>query len=76
MYKRQGYDTLIEMQPDKERKYLEKKNGIAGKAITAHAWILPALEKCPTEVTVNRTMHWGDDKEPQVRILKPDKLKL
>ena len=43
-----GYDTLIEMQPDKERKYLEKENGIADEAITAHAWILTTLAKCPT----------------------------
>ena len=50
-----GYNTLIEMQPDEERKYLEKKNGIADEAITAHARILHALTKCPTEVTVNRT---------------------
>ena len=42
-----GCNTLIEMQPDKERKYLEKKNGIANEAITAHARILPALAKCP-----------------------------
>ena len=41
-----GYDTLIEMQSDKERKYLE--NGIADEAITAHAWIPTALAKCPT----------------------------
>ena len=74
-----GYDTLIEMQPDEERKYLEKKAGISNEAIATHARILPALVKCPSKVTVNRTHHGGDDKDPQVRIresLKSDKLKL
>ena len=28
-----GYDTLIEMQPDDERKYLEKKAGISDEAV-------------------------------------------
>ena len=74
-----GYDTLIEMQPEEERKYLEKKAGISDEVIQTHARILPALAKCPSEVTVNRTHQGGDDKDPQVRIresLKPDKLKL
>ena len=34
-----GYDTLIEMQPDEERKYLEKKAGISNEAIQMHARI-------------------------------------
>ena len=75
MYKRQ----LIELQPDNERIYLEKKSGIADEAIQTHARILPALAKCPSELTVNRTHQGGDDKDPQVRIresLKPEKLKL
>ena len=74
-----GYDTLIEMQPDEERKYLEKKAGILDEAIQMHARILLALAKCPSKIKVNRTHQGGDDKEPQVRIresLKPDKLKL
>ena len=54
-----GYDTLIEMQPDDERKYLEKKAGISDEAVQLHARILPALAKCPTEITVNRTHHGG-----------------
>ena len=52
-----GYDTLIKMQPDEERKYLEKKAGISDEAIATHARILPALAKCPSEVTVHRTHH-------------------
>ena len=41
-----GYNTLIEMQPDEESKYLEKKAGISNEAIQTHARILPALAKC------------------------------
>ena len=65
-----GYDCLIEMQPDDERKYLEKKAGISDEAIQAHARILPALAKFPTEVTVNRTHQGGED-----RAANPDKRK-
>ena len=74
-----GYDRLIEMQLDDERKYLEKKAGILDEAIQTHAMILPALAKCPSEVTVNRTHQGGDNRDPQIRIresLMPDKLKL
>ena len=74
-----GYDTLNEMQPDKERKYLERKAGILDKAIATHVRMLPALAKCPTQVTVNRTHYGGDNREPQVGIrgsLQPKKLKL
>ena len=74
-----GYDTLIEIQPDDERKYLEKKAGISDEAIQMHARILPALAKCPSEITVNRTHHGGNGTDPQTKIresLKPDKLKL
>ena len=35
-----GYDCLIEVQPDDERKYLEKKAGISDEAIQAHACLL------------------------------------
>ena len=49
-----GYDTLIEMQPDEERKYLEKKAGISDEAIATHARILPALA---TEATKRTTTH-------------------
>ena len=38
-----GYDTLIEMQPEDERKYLEKKAGISDEAVQLHARILPCL---------------------------------
>ena len=74
-----GYDTLIKMQPDGERKYLEKKAGISDEAIQMHARILPALAKCPSEITVNRTYQGGNGTDPQIKIresLKPDKLKL
>ena len=74
-----GYDTLIEMQPHDERKYLEKKAGISDEAIQMHARILPALAKCPSEITVNRTHQGGNGHDPQIKIresLKPDKLKL
>ena len=59
-----GYDTLIKMQPDNERKYLEKKASISDEAITTHARILTVLARCPTEVTVNRTHNGGDKKDP------------
>ena len=73
-----GYDTLIEMQPHDEMKYLEKKAGMMDEAITTHARILPMLARCPTEVTINRTHNGGDNKDPQLRIresLKPVNLK-
>ena len=50
------------MQADNERKYLEKKAGIFDEAIQTHARILPALAKCPSKVTVNRTHHRGTTK--------------
>ena len=62
-----------------ERRYLEKKAGISDEAIQTHARILPAIARCPSEVTVNRTHTGGDGRDPQVKIresLKPDKLKL
>ena len=59
-----GYDTLIEMQPDDERKYLEKKAGISDEAIQMHARILPALAKCPSKITVNRTHQGGNGPDP------------
>ena len=74
-----GYDTLIEMQPEDERKYLEKKAGISDKAIQTHARILPALAKCPSKITVNQTHQGGNGYDPQIKIresLKPEKLKL
>ena len=74
-----GYNCLIEMTPDDERRYLEKKVGISDESIQAHARVLPALAKCPMEVIVNRTHQGGEDREPQIRIresLKPEKLKL
>ena len=67
------------MQPDHERKYLEKKAGISDEAVQLHARILPALAKCPSEITVNRTHHGGNGTDPQPKIresLKPEKLKL
>ena len=63
-----GYDTLIETQPEEEIKYLEKKAGISDEAIQMHARILPALAKCPSEVTVNWTHQGRDDKNPQARV--------
>ena len=74
-----GFDCLIELEPDDERKYLEKKAGISDEAIQVHARILPALARCPTEVTVNRTQQGGEGRDPQIKIresLKPEKLKL
>ena len=52
---------------------------LVGSEMCIRDRILPALAKCPSEITVNRTHHGGDDKEPQVRIresLKPKNLKL
>ena len=48
------------MQPDDEGKYLEKKAGISDEAIQMQARILPALAKCPSEITVNRTHQGGN----------------
>ena len=61
-----GYDCLIELEPEDERKYLEKKAGISDEAIQVHARILPALARCPTEVTVNRTKQGGEGRDPQI----------
>ena len=44
-----------------------------------HARILPALARCPSKITVNRTYQGGNGTDPQIKIresLKPDKLKL
>ena len=59
------------MQPDKERKYLERKAGISDEAIATHARILPALTKCPTEVTVDRTHHGGNLRLESGRVSNP-----
>ena len=69
-----GFDCLMELEPEDERKYLEKKKGIADEAIQVHARILPALARCPTKVTVNRTQQGGEGRDQQIKIresLKP-----
>ena len=72
-----GYDRLIELDPDNEKRYLEKKREIIDIAISAHAQLLPAIAHCQNPVTANRVTH--ENKYPQVRIregLKPDRLKM
>ena len=66
-----GYDTLIEIEPENEKRFLEKKKEIIDIAIRAHVKLLPAIAHCQSPVTANRVT--------QVRIregLKPDRLKM
>ena len=49
-----GYDTLIEMQSEDKRRYLEKKAGLSDEAIQMHGRILPpSTEHTKGETTEN-----------------------
>ena len=72
-----GYDRLIELDPENEKRYLEKKREVVDIAIAAHAQLLPAIAHCQKPVRANRITH--EDRDPQVKIregLKPDRLKM
>ena len=72
-----GYDTLIELEPQEEKRFLEKKNEIIDIAVKAHARLLPAIVQCHNPVTANHVTQ--ETREPQVGIregLKPDRLKM
>ena len=72
-----GYDRLIELDPDNEKRYLEKKREVVDIAVASHAQLLPAITHCQKPVTANRVTH--ENRDPQVRIregLKPDRLKM
>ena len=72
-----GYDTLIELEPQEEKRFIEKKKEIIDIAVKAHARLLPAIVPCHNPVTANRVTQ--ESKDPQVRIreeLKPDRLKM
>ena len=71
------YDTLIELEPQEEKRFLGKKKEIIDIAVKAHARLLPAIARCHNPVTANRVTQ--ESKDPQVRIregLKPDRLKM
>ena len=72
-----GYDALIELEPQEEKRFLEKKKEIIDIAVKAHARILPVIARCHNPVTVNRVTQ--DARDPQVKIregLKLDRLKM
>ena len=72
-----GYDTLIELEPQEEKRFLEKKKEIIDIAVKAHARLLPAIARCHNPVTANRFTQ--ETRDPQVRIregLKPDRFKM
>ena len=41
-----GYDMLIEIEPEDEKRFLEKKKEIIDIAVKAHARLLPAIARC------------------------------
>ena len=49
-----GYDALIELKPQEEKRFLEKKMEIIDIAVKAQARILPAIAQCHNPVTANR----------------------
>ena len=61
-----GYDTLIELEPQDEKRFLEKKKEIIDIAVKAHARLVPAIARCHNPVTANRVTQ--DTRDPQVRI--------
>ena len=70
-----GYDTLIELEPQEEKRFLEKKKEIINIAVKTHTRLLPAIARCHNPVTANHATQ--DTRDPQVRIregLKPDRL--
>ena len=41
-----GYDTLTELEPQEEKRFIEKKKEIIDIAVKAHAGLLPAITQC------------------------------
>ena len=67
-----GYDRLIELDPDNEKRYLEKKREVVDIAVSSHAQLLPAIAQCQEPARANRLTH--ESRDPQVKIregLKP-----
>ena len=72
-----GYDRLIELDPENEKRYLEKKREVVNIAVASHVLLLPAIAHCQKPIRANRVTH--EDRDPQVKIregLKPDRLKM
>ena len=71
-----GYDMLKDIEPENEKRYLEKKKEIIDIAVKAHAKLLSTIAHCQSPVTANWITQ--ENRDPQVRIregLKPDRLK-
>ena len=45
----EGYDMLIELEPQEEKRFLEKKKEIIDIAVKAHARVLPASHDATTQ---------------------------
>ena len=72
-----GFNTLIELQPQDEKRFLEKKKEIIDIAVKAHARLVPAIARCHNPVTANRVTQ--DTRDPQGKIregLRPGRLKM
>ena len=72
-----GYNRLIELDPENEKRYLEKKREVVDIAVASHALLLPAIAHCQKPIRANRVTH--EDRDPQVKIregLRPDRLKM
>ena len=61
-----GYDRLIELDPENEKRYLEKKREVVDIAVESHAKLLPAIAHCQRPIRANRVTH--EDRDPQVKI--------
>ena len=61
-----GYDRLIELDPDNEKRYLEKKREVVDIAVASHAQLLPAIAHCQEPARANRLTH--ENRDPQVKI--------
>ena len=60
-----GYDRLIELDPENEKRYLEKKREVVDIAVASHALLLPAIAHSQKPIRANRITH--EDRDPQVR---------
>ena len=60
-----GYDRLIELDPDNEKRYLEKKREVVDIAVASHAKLLPAITHCQEPARANRLTH--ENRDPQVK---------
>ena len=72
-----GYDALIELEPEDEKRLQEKKKEIIDIAVKAHTRILPAIARCHNPVTANQVTQ--DTRDLQVKIrdgLRPERLNM